>query len=179
MSRTHLVSQLKNANRTALALARAGSTESERAQKVVDNLNEALAAMGEGPITLGVIAPAPAGPRFGRTPPKLYGSATIEAAKEKELEKKSAVVVEPKQAPQIDEVEAAVQSGAITEVDNSKATLEEIASSTNRANLDRFKTVEAIQELTKLIGGTPDPEKSPSQQATILKNAAKEALKNK
>ena len=75
-------------------------------------------------------------------------------------------------------LEGAIAAGQITEQEMSAELLNEIAGTKNGPLLDRLGNIETVQALTTKLGGTPDPDKSPSQQATLLKKAAKAKLGN-
>lgn len=195
MSRSLLVTELRKSKRTALTLSRGRSSDSEATSAIVAYLNTSLEALGESTadhidvsqsVPSGdLVGTAPAGPRFGRTPPNIYGKAA--AAQVAATEKKSAAPADKVAASTEPDTEqtneedaklsAAEDSEMITETDHSKETLELIVNSTNEANLERLGSIEAVQELTETLGGEPAPNKTHKQQASILKATARKAIK--
>lgn len=206
MNYTTLVRHLRTAKRDATTMQRSGGSDGTLAGPVIAKIDEALRTLGQRtdaniPVAQVTarqdsepVAAQTIGPRFNRTPPARKSDTPAALAID---EKKSAVAaeapapptdepaeVEPAAAPappsdeDVDhKLAAAAVSGLLSEVDESKESLTEIATATYQHNIEVYK-VEGIQALTTAIGGTPAPDKTPKQQAAILRKVAKARLES-
>ena len=89
---------------------------------------------------------------------------------------REAIATATEEDPDRIRLEGAIAAGQITMAAEDTTILQEIVGTKNAQLIERFGNIETLQALTEKLGGTPDPEKSPSQQATLLKKAAKAKL---